>query len=337
MKNLFLRATLIVALALGVKSMYAQDVHIATLQHGENMKVFYGADGLKDALAAAVQGDLITLSAGTFNAATINKGVTIQGAGYVTDEENGRYPTTITGEWEIKGGAENITIEGVYNGATIYLGRSGGDDSYKLPIVGLTIKKCRLSKLSTDCGWGNAGQTANCTIVQCRIADRIDISGMKQENFLIKNSIISILCETKPTSTVSVENCVLSVGPTNAMFKNSILFGGMPLQTSSAYNNVLINANIDIVSVKSGNMFSDENTLFGKGIYNYTDTETYELTESARATFLGTDGTQVGIFGGSNPFTDVPTNPQIVSKSIETKSSADGKLKVNITVKAQNK
>jgi hypothetical protein len=89
--------------------------------------------------------------------------------------------------------------------------------------------------------------------------------------------------------------------------------------------------------VQSGSMIADNITLYGKDIsINYDDLETYELTPEAAATFLGTGGTQVGIYGGETPFTSVPSNPQITSKSIATKSTPEGKLNVSITVEAQN-
>ena len=52
-------------------------------------------------------------------------------------------------------------------------------------------------------------------------------------------------------------------------------------------------------------------------------------------TYIGTDGTPVGIYGGLYPFTKTPSNPQIISKEIDVKSTLDGKLKVSIKVEAQ--
>ena len=98
--------------------------------------------------------------------------------------------------------------------------------------------------------------------------------------------------------------------------------------------NVFIQGNANNVVNKSGNMTSDTNTLFGYAI-DYDDNKTYELTPEAQALFLGTDGTQVGIYGGSNPFTDVPTNPQITGRSIGTQSTPAGKLNVNLVIEAQ--
>jgi len=75
--------------------------------------------------------------------------------------------------------------------------------------------------------------------------------------------------------------------------------------------------------------------------YNVTGYNTYindswsfELTETAAQTYLGTDGTQVGIYGGNLPYSEDPTIPKITKCNVASKSTADGKLSVDIEVKA---
>ena len=50
----------------------------------------------------------------------------------------------------------------------------------------------------------------------------------------------------------------------------------------------------------------------------------------------GTDGTEVGIYGGSLPYDPTPTNPQITKFNVAAKSTADGKLSVDIEVNSAN-
>ncbi len=341
MKSLLLKSTLAVIVVLfGVKSVCSQEVQLATLQHGNNMQVFYGAEALKNALEVAMQGDLVTLSAGTFNAVIIDKGVTIQGAGYVTDPKKAKLPSVINGLIEIKGGTENVTIEGIYNNGEVRLGSWDNYGGFSgEPIVGLTLKKCRFYTIFDYAYSGRYGKIKNCIIEQCRIASSLNFGGVEQENIVVRNSIISQFVSGSNNSNILVENSDLSIGTSKGvLFKNNIIFNGSLDQSSSAYNNVFLTpTNLDQVSVKSGNIESEMNAMFVEAIYSYTDMEAYALTESARTTYLGTDGTQVGIYGGVSPFSDVPTNPQIISKNIDAQSSSDGKLKVNITVKAQNK
>lgn len=315
----------------------AQEVQLATLQQGEDLHVFYGADALKNALDSANSGDLITLSAGTFNGVNITKAITIQGAGYVTDVATGRYPTAINGNITINpqgGEIEGLVIEGIFSYNTILLGNDNAINA-----TACTIKKSLLNSFYLN---SNANsQTKNCLIDQCRI--NVLRPDMNSENLDVRNSVIGYIESNNSSATLLIENCVMTnvAAQTTAVYKNNIIGGvsgyfTVSLQSnSSAYNNVFINGDANGVVNQSGNMTSDENTLFGYAI-SYDDSKTYELTPSAQATFLGTDGTQVGIYGGETPFTNVPSNPQILSKNIATKSTPDGKLNVSIKVEAQN-
>lgn len=67
---------------------------------------------------------------------------------------------------------------------------------------------------------------------------------------------------------------------------------------------------------------------------NNLDSETFELTDAAKAQYLGADGTEVGIYGGNLPFDPTPSNPQITKCNVAAKSTADGKLSVDIEVNA---
>ena len=58
---------------------------------------------------------------------------------------------------------------------------------------------------------------------------------------------------------------------------------------------------------------------------------TFELTETAAATYLGGDGTQVGIYGGTNPFNPAPSNPQVKKFTVNSTTEGD-QLKVKINV-----
>ena len=63
-------------------------------------------------------------------------------------------------------------------------------------------------------------------------------------------------------------------------------------------------------------------------------TEKLELKDDAKTKYLGNDGTEIGIYGGSIPFVASPSNPQITKLNVASKSTADGKLSVDIEVKA---
>lgn len=85
--------------------------------------------------------------------------------------------------------------------------------------------------------------------------------------------------------------------------------------------------NVDLVTVFE--------TVPPVNLFNYD--QNYALLATAQSTFLGTDGTQVGIYGGTFPFklNSVPTNPSITSKDIAPQTDEEGELSVQVTAEAQ--
>ena len=78
----------------------------------------------------------------------------------------------------------------------------------------------------------------------------------------------------------------------------------------------------------------DERVSFLNVAYN--DDNDYQLTDAVRTLIKGTDGTEVGIHGGSLPYDPTPTNPEITKFNVAAKSTADGKLSVDIEVNSAN-
>ena len=88
----------------------------ATLKHGDNITAFYGIDAFVEAHEAAVAGDVITLSSGTFNPPYINRAITLRGAGCVDDPELSTALTSISGRtsFNVEDGDQHMTIEGIH-------------------------------------------------------------------------------------------------------------------------------------------------------------------------------------------------------------------------------
>lgn len=105
----------------------------ATLQSGDKLTPFYGSNALVDAYNAAVDGDIIILSPGTFNTAEITKGITIIGSYAFSDDTS---LSTVLDDYDIS--ANNVTIEGIRVNGTITI--KGADN--------LTIKRSYICMLS---------------------------------------------------------------------------------------------------------------------------------------------------------------------------------------------
>lgn len=330
------RIALVAAAAIVSLTVNAQDALVATLQHGDNMQAFYGGNALKQALEAAQTGDVISLSPGTFNATDITKAVTIQGAGYVQDVTNGRYCTMITGgkstgvgglyqmAIELLSNEKGLTIEGVKMDSRTIIRVNGTYEN-------VIFKKCLLGSITMS------EISKSWTFDQCRIASLSP--GNKSQNLYLNNCIIQTLYGNSVDASVYINHCFIYTlsGGVTSNFKDSFIYSCSSASSASSFHNVYTtqipsnNNNNGLVQLNN----SDFNALFADGEFAYTDERTYELTAAAAQHYLGDDGTQVGIYGGDTPFTDVPTNPQITSRQIATKTDNDGKLSVKITVEAQ--
>ena len=327
----------------------AQDVAVVTLQHGESMTAYYGTNAFVEAVAAAEAGDLLTLSAGNFNATTITKPLKIQGAGYTLDPQNFKYRTAINGSVSINipGGVSGLLFEGIWFVNSVNVQGNA--------LNGYTFRKCRLNYL--DLQYENSGGF----IDQCRIANTLKF-GAPTTQFFVSNSIVQYIFDSsynsENTSTSNTfDHCVIIHQVENgvvANFRNSLIRNPSGSLDCGYYNNVMEknfywstydSKNDELNTVfdysdhgNNPNDYTNENykSLFASGESRYYNDEyDYRLTDEAAATYLGSDGTQVGIYGGVTSFTDVPSNPQVTSKNISARSNANGKLSVRITVEAQ--
>ncbi len=298
----------------------AQSAQVATLTHNNEVRMFTSSSALNDAHAAATDGDIITLSPGTFSGITVTKHITIRGAG-MFPEDNG---TIITGDLIIK----PTTI----------------DDSQVIALEGLDIP-------------GNlCPYTFNKTSVsKCYIGYYNNYYSKTKTKFI--NSFImgwytcgsgdDIVCinscvigpRTSSKGTYVFENCYITYASSlldfyNSTIKNSII--NIPRASNSfSSSNLLVNNYIITAKGVLSQCTSVNNKSFSslpEGFWK--DSSRYVLSDKYASECLGSDGTQVGIYGGMLPFDPTPSNPQISKFNVASKTSADGKLSVEIEVKS---
>ena len=330
MKKFFLS---LVALMVSATAMFAQSSMLATLSHEGNISTFYGATALRDAHNAAAHGDIITLSSGSFVAVDITKAITLRGAGCEINTELQIEPTVITGNFTIKipdDVTQRLTIEGIYHNHHL---------SYQNNLKNATFIKNRFKYFG---GSNSSGTTLkNATFIHCRIAECLSLSSNSTASCV--NCVIWMPSSGDGSSSnFEFQNCVIRGGNLNSIksssFKNCVLiagYSGDDVQSSCiAYNCIGIGYNGIF-----NNMPNQTNRIKGYSEVfktlngaTYNDSENFELTDEAQTTLLGIDETQVGIYGGSMPFDSTPTNPQITKCNVAAKSTADGKLSVDITV-----
>ena len=319
-KNLFFALLLIMAFSLRIS---AQSSLLATLNHEGTITTFYGSNALQQAHEAATHGDVITLSSGTFMAVDITKAVTIRGAGMQVDTISHTEPTIIANGFTINVAdtlSGKLTMEGLYNNREIRISC----------LKNAMFLKCRFKSLQNT---STSSIMKDLTFIHCIIANSFYLNSNNGSVSFI-NSVIRWPTVNSST-TCSFTNCyVTNAGNTNSEYKNCIIVdknGGS--STSTYFNNLHISNNGTLTTSNNTNIKispDDERVKYLCAAYN--DDNDYKLTEELKSLIKGTDGTEVGIYGGNLPFDPTTTNPQITKFNVAAKSTADGKLSVDIEV-----
>lgn len=209
--------------------------------------------------------------------------------------------------------------------------------------------------------YGNAEtKITNASFIHSRISHSLDIPENSSASFV--NCVVSCPHSPKNSSFLEFDNCFVKFdrnydephyvsNVVNSLYNNCIIQqvgaysnSDTSIPSSCTANNC-VGLGLPIMfsnmpsNNKSNTYVSDISTVFKN--YSTTSTKTYvsdaynfELTESAATTYLGLDGTQVGIYGGNLPYDEDPIIPQITKCNVAAKSTADGKLSVDIEVKA---
>ena len=149
-------------------------------------------------------------------------------------------------------------------------------------------------------------------------------------------------------------NCVVGAVSGNlkdSNFSNCVLVGVNPLDASnmayncvSAYSGGFTTGDYDLFKNLPYNLsnvaYDDVSKVFDTDTYHsgkYLDTDTYQLLDSIRTKHIGTDGTEIGMYGGALSFNPQNTMPKIKKFSVAPQSDGEGKLKVEIEVSAAGK
>ena len=287
--------------------------------------------------AAAENGDVITLSSGQFNAVDITKPITLRGAGMSvsTDSINSHEATIVQGDFTINLADSlegRIVMEGLYFNQSV---------TYAGVLKNAQFLKCRFSKFTGK----STPIMTNSSFINCRINDVILLYANSNAYFI--NSLVCNPVSLESSSSVEFDNCFIKFdnhysdagqasSVVNSYYKNSII-----QVTRNNYNIPSSCTAYYCVGIGYVGLF---NNLISKNTTNRTANidvfKTYEINGkililiALNVNYLGTDGTQVGVYGGNLAYDENPTIPQITKCNVASKSTADGKLSVDIEVKA---
>ena len=329
-KILFVMAALFGCFA----SSRAQSTLVATLSHGNDVSMYYGAYALRDALEKAESGDIINLSDGAFQAADITKAITLRGAGI-----DAAKPTYIVNQFTINiptDDGNRFTMEGIRCNDWLYLDGKFSDPCFV---------KCILNGFDICWNYRDNDFIENVMFANCKIIREYHIyHGTAQ----FVNCYLDKCINIDSGSAATFLNCVMNQDYEIYALSFSQLFNSIICYKTDYVNtNVIPSSSTasNCIAIGYNNPFegltSSPNctvSTFAEVFKNYTgeysDGQTFELTDAAKAKFLGTDGTQVGVYGGVLPYTSTPSYPQFTKMVVDGKTTTDGKLGVNIEVAA---
>lgn len=330
------------ALLLGSFVIFAQQ-QIATLQHGDSISMYYGVRAFVDAHTAASNGDIITLSSGSFDTCRITKAIKLRGAGALPDSNN-LVPTSfnslMVGVHPNNDSLGCFEMEGIF---VQYL--------TLLPCTSPKFVRCAFGTLTTG-GYTNSNLVVNnAQFINCVIRGYYNSSHC--ENALFANSVVWYVQADKPTT---FNNCFVRLGSYSYSSSysylnayNSVIF----CEPSSSYSITISNSSSSgVLAINGGTFF--HNIIIASGfnyIYNSTNKRyqtiasvfenwngrfdfgnTYTLKDSVANSFRSAYGTEVGIHGGVLPFAWTPSYMYIKKCNVANRSTADGKLSVDIEV-----
>ena len=277
----------------------------AILHHDKKPTAIYDADKLSDALSAAVAGDTIYLSAGTFPTFTLEKAITIKGAGTNTKISNG----------------VNINISGspTLTAALLEAVEVNGPVSVASDMTNFLIKMVK----TTDLQFANNLNT-NALVDRCHL-DKFTITSAMTD-FYVRNSYILNLTSTSlKFNKCNFINCCIK-GDWN---KAAGRFINCELRRTG--DNTSIKSSILSYSLVYSYFNSVDHSTYQEKVYFDSNDDWLSVDDRLNKGYICKDGTVVGVEGGKTPYSLTPSGPKETSSTVKV-SDSEKKLNVSITV-----
>lgn len=331
----------------GMTNAFADD-QIAVLQHEGITTAYYGANAFVEAHNAAETGDMITLSAGNFNTCEISKLITVHGAGVRQDTTvNDRTKSVFLGSFTFNcpgNEMEHLIMEGIYFSANIDYWRLSHAEFFRCIFNDLT--PWHSGSWNSTYGMGT-GDMSNCKFINCRIltiSTRYTYGYGDSCNVCLYNSIVyNTAGLSKPNDTekniIAYNSFIVCENIQCSNFYNCVIAGRpgcVPQETCTLYNCVMAKNGYE-GSLLENAFHRDciEVDTVSQIFENYTGEfydEHFILNDEISSSIQGTDGTEVGIYGGMYPFYDIPKYMILRRCTVGSRTTDDGHLSVDIEV-----
>ncbi|MCW3108781.1 MAG: hypothetical protein JWQ09_3287 [Segetibacter sp.] len=314
----------------------AQSQTVIAVQHGSTTTL---ETRLDSAIAHAQSGDVIYLPGGLISGSagvTVNKKLSVIGAGYHPDSSKATSPTTTSGGLTLSAGGEGSLLTGI---------SINGDVA--INCINTIITRCNLGSLAIYSsntlieeniirGFVNEGNTSNpLSLSNVMIRKNImyapptDVNSVTFSNNIILDGNNS----TNSSSFYYVWNCYFINNIITSSFNYPLTYQG-----NQFYNNLFTSSygsstNNNVSNEPIANIFLNYTSGLG-----WKSSQNFHLKAGSKAIGLGTDGTDAGVYGTVFPFKEggMPFNPHYQSVVIPASTNPNGMLNINITIKAQD-
>ncbi len=306
-------------------------------------------ENLDDAVSNAVTGDTLYLPGGVFTLTnnTIDKGLVWIGAGYHPDSTMATGNTQITSTLTFNGSADNTYLTGIEFTNQVFFGEATDD------ALNVTIERCKFNNQLHLRQMDSDTTDTGMEIRECVLLSYLN--GYNIRNLIIENSMLFyriynvhytayLNCDILYSSTY---NYKVFYGAHECFFANCVFPGNnmhnFEDMTNCTFSHCLFNRNMSfpVGTNAEVNCVDDVNI---SNIYTYLEGGTiawdvlndFHLVGGSPGENAGSDGTDTGIYGGSNPLKEggLPFNPHIRSVSVPSQST-DGNLPVEIGAGSQ--
>ena len=278
------------------------------LVHNGNVTL-YDNDKIQDAVNAASNGDVIYLTLGTFKPFNITKQITIRGAG----------------ETSIVDGDVNISISGSpkLTSPVLEALAVSGTITVKSQVDDMIIRKCKIGSFAIS------AQVDGAVLDRCYITNTLTLSSYIKGMTVVNTKMSYVKANSGATQNTTFVNCnIKNVTADNfsATIINSIILGG-----NSSFR---LNSTVLLNTLLSYSSWISSSSVAQNCYYNSNISFSNDCECSPNSSYVGTDGTIVGIYGGETPYTLVPSVPKVTSSDLQL-DMENKVLNVNLTVSPQ--
>lgn len=318
---------------------------LVALHSAGTISFFSGNNALQNAYSAATNGDTLYLPGASYTPpANFDKSLTIYGTGHYVDSTLTTGKTFINGSVTLNENADLFYLEGVEITGNFTV-------STNHSVNNVIIKRCKINGTFNALG-DLSNPTSNLSLIGNVLMNRINLENI--QNALLSNNIISNTFQGSNGNMIS-NNIVMGFiwgssmdylfsGNNNTLNNNIFLWEGYAANVAGSGN--IFNNNLYVepapdygtAATNSGNHTGIPQTAIFVNQTGTTFNYTHNYHLQSPTSYLGTDGSQVGIYGGTFPYKEgaVPLNPHIQLKNIAPTTDANGDLQIQIQVKAQD-